>query len=169
MAGITSYFAPRDTKKSVREAIVGLRTQLSIIDKAEAHLHRKVALELTTAKANAVSNKPLATACLKRKRAGEAQLEQLRGSVASGEIEQEIADLISNSSGIDVAGDEELMDELRALEDELLSERLAGAEHVPIHTPDAGGSPSTEYRRPVADRDPEVDEELRQLQAEMAM
>ncbi|KAJ7129741.1 Snf7-domain-containing protein [Mycena epipterygia] len=186
MAGIMSYFGRRDTKQSAREAIVGLRQQLQMIEKKEDHLQKKIDQELKIAKANAVSNKPLATSALKRKRANETQLEQLRGQqmqlemqvntlesanlnaetmaamkkaadvlqqIHSGmsvakvdetmaaiteqrEVANEITELISNPAGADTLGDAELMDELRALEDEALTERLIGAEHVPIHIPE---------------------------------
>ncbi|KAJ7283703.1 vacuolar-sorting protein SNF7 [Mycena rebaudengoi] len=79
MAGIMSYFGRRDTKQSTRDAIVGLRQQLQMIEKKEDHLQKKIDQELKIAKANAISNKPLATSALKRKRANETQLEQLRG------------------------------------------------------------------------------------------
>ncbi|KAJ6539292.1 Snf7-domain-containing protein [Mycena capillaripes] len=216
MASIMSYFGRRDTKQSAREAIVGLRQQLQMIEKKEEHLQKKIDQELKIAKANAVSNKPLATSALKRKRANETQLEQLRGQqmqlemqvntlesanlnaetmaamkkatqvlseIHSGmtvakvdetmaqiteqrEVANEITELISNPTGIDTLGDEELQAELAALEDEALTDRLMGADHVPITMPEGAVR---------ADRQPtmvtEDDEEaaLRQLQAEMAM
>lgn len=58
MASIMSYFGRRDTKQSAREAIVGLRQQLQMIEKKEDHLQKKIDQELKIAKANAVSNKP---------------------------------------------------------------------------------------------------------------
>ncbi|KAJ7095328.1 vacuolar-sorting protein SNF7 [Mycena belliarum] len=216
MAGIMSYFGRRDTKQSAREAIVGLRQQLQMIEKKEDHLQKKIEQELKIAKANAVSNKPLATSALKRKRANETQLEQLRGQqlqlemqvntlesanlnaetmaamkkaaevlqqIHSGmsvakvdetmaaiteqrEVANEITELISNPAGMDPIGDDELLNELHELEDEVLSERLAGADHVPIHMPD-GASRAAE--RPVAVTEDDEEAALRQLQAEMAM
>ncbi|KAJ7150371.1 vacuolar-sorting protein SNF7 [Mycena filopes] len=79
MANLMNYFARRPTKESVRDAIVGLRQQLHLLEKKEAHFQKKADLELATARANAVANKPLATAALKRKRTCETQLEALRG------------------------------------------------------------------------------------------
>ncbi|KAJ6599116.1 vacuolar-sorting protein SNF7 [Mycena vulgaris] len=216
MAGIMSYFGRRDTKQSAREAIVGLRQQLQMIEKKEDHLQKKIDQELKIAKANAVSNKPLATSALKRKRANETQLEQLRGqqmqlemqintlesanlnaetmsamkkaaevlqkinlgmSVAKvdetmaaiteqREVANEITELISNPTGIDTLGDSELLDELHALEDEVLTERLAGADHVPIHMPE-GAVRANPQPALVTEDDEEA--ALRQLQAEMAM
>ncbi|KAJ7667970.1 vacuolar-sorting protein SNF7 [Mycena polygramma] len=212
MAGIMSYFGRRDTKQSAREAIVGLRQQLQMIEKKEEHLQKKIDQELKIAKANAVSNKPLATSALKRKRANETQLEQLRGQqmqlemqvntlesanlnaetmaamkkaaqvladIHSGmsvakvdetmaqiteqrEVANEITELISNPTGVDTLGDEELQAELNALEDEALTDRLMGADHVPIHMPEGA------VRQPAVAEDDE-EAALRQLQAEMAM
>ncbi|KAF7352835.1 Vacuolar sorting protein [Mycena venus] len=213
MASIMSYFGRRDTKQSAREAIVGLRQQLQMIEKKEEHLQKKIDQELKIAKANAVSNKPLATSALKRKRANETQLEQLRGqqmqlemqvntlesanlnketmdamkkaaqvlsdihagmSVAKvdqtmAEIQEqravadEITELISNPTGVDVADQEELEAELAALEDEVLETRLMGADHVPVHAP---GPVATQ---PTAVTEDDEEAALRQLQAEMAM
>jgi charged multivesicular body protein 4 len=58
MASFMSYFTGRrDPKQTARDAIVSLREQLMMIEKKEEHLHRQIAQDLTTAKANAVSNK----------------------------------------------------------------------------------------------------------------
>jgi len=214
MAGIMSYFGRRDTQQSAREAIVVLRQQLQMIEKKEEHLQKKIDQDLKIAKANAVSNKPLATSALKRKRFNETQLEQLRGqqmqlemqvntlesanlnketmdamrkaaqaladihsgmSVAKvdqtmAEIQEqravadEITELISNPVGVDMGDQEELEAQLAALEDEALTDRLMGADHVPIHVP-AGAVPAT--RQPAVAEDDE-EAALRQLQAEMA-
>ncbi|KAF7355268.1 Vacuolar sorting protein [Mycena sanguinolenta] len=213
MAGIMSYFGRRDTKQSAREAIVVLRQQLQMIEKKEEHLQKKIDQDLKIAKANAVSNKPLATSALKRKRFNETQLEQLRGqqmqlemqvntlesanlnketmdamkkaaqaladihsgmSVAKvdqtmAEIQEqravadEITELISNPVGVDMGDQEELEAQLAALEDEALTDRLMGADHVPIHVP-AGAVPAA--KQAVTEDDEEA--ALRQLQAEMA-
>ncbi|KAJ7179200.1 vacuolar-sorting protein SNF7 [Mycena filopes] len=215
MASFMSYFGRRDTKQSAREAIVGLRQQLQMIEKKEEHLQKKVDQELKIAKANAVSNKPLATAALKRKRANETQLEQLRGQqmqlemqvntlesanlnaetmaamkkaaevlqqIHSGmsvakvdetmaqiteqrEVANEITELISNPMGADMAGDAELEAELSALEDEVLTDRLMGADHVPVHVPEG----ARVERQPAMVTEDDEEAALRQLQAEMAM
>ncbi|KAF7332147.1 Vacuolar sorting protein [Mycena kentingensis (nom. inval.)] len=230
MASFMSYFTGRrDTKQSARDAIVGLRQQLQLIEKKEEHLQKKVEQELKVAKANAVSNKPLATAALKRKRAHETQLEQLRGqqmqlemqvntlesanlnaetmaamkkasevlqqihgnmSVTKvdetmaaineqREVANEITELISNPLGTDPLADDELAKELAELEDEALTDRLMGADHVPVHVPPGASRSSPALASTMALTDlvgqpaaaVEDDEEamLRQLQAEMAM
>lgn len=83
------------------------------------------------------------------------------------DLTNEISDVISNPVGMGNQIDEdELADELEALEQEQLNERLVGADHVPVHTP---ASPQHEIpaRRRVEEEDDE--EELRKLQAELAM
>jgi len=73
-----SYFgARRDPKQAARDAIVNLRQQLQMIDKKEEHLQKKIDEETKKARANAVSNKTVATAALKRKRMNESELNRL--------------------------------------------------------------------------------------------
>ena len=51
MSGWLSYFAgSRDTKNTARNAIVGLREQLAMLDKKEEHLDKKIEEETTKAK-----------------------------------------------------------------------------------------------------------------------
>ncbi|KAL0070812.1 ESCRT-III subunit protein snf7 [Marasmius tenuissimus] len=79
-------------------------------------------------------------------------------------VADEIADIIRGPLELEDA--DELQDELDGLEQEVLNERLAGAEHVPIHKPDTvRAEPS---RRAVVLED-EEEAELKQLQASMAM
>ncbi|CAK5275574.1 unnamed protein product [Mycena citricolor] len=213
--GIMSYFGRRDTKQSTRAAIVGLREQLQMIEKKEEHLQKKIDQELKIAKLNAVSNKALATAALKRKRVNETQLDQLRGQqlqlemqvntlesanlnvetmaamkkaadvlqqIHSGmsvnkvdeimaqiaeqnEIARDVTEVISNPTHLDQMPEDELEAELSALEDQVLTERLAGAEHVPLHTPEG----ANRVRSPPVAAEDDEEEALRQLQAEMAM
>ncbi|KAG5646597.1 ESCRT-III subunit protein snf7 [Asterophora parasitica] len=81
MASFMSYFgARRDPKQSARDAIVTLRQQLQMIEKKEEYLQKKIDDELKKAKANAVSNKAVATAALKRKKASELELDRLAGT-----------------------------------------------------------------------------------------
>lgn len=47
----------KDSRESARDAIVGLRQQLLMLEKKEEHLQKKVDEELARAKANATSNK----------------------------------------------------------------------------------------------------------------
>ncbi|KAI6003944.1 hypothetical protein EDD15DRAFT_2221440 [Pisolithus albus] len=58
MSSFMSYFGGRrDNKQAARDAIVGLRQQLQMIEKKEEYLQKKIDEELKKAKANAVSNK----------------------------------------------------------------------------------------------------------------
>jgi len=80
MSGLMSYFGGRrDTKQAARDAIVGLRQQLQMIEKKEEYLQKKIDEELKKAKANAVSNKAAATQALRRKKASEADMDRLAG------------------------------------------------------------------------------------------
>jgi len=81
MAGFMSYFGARkDPKQAARDAIVNLRQQLQMIDKKEEYLQKKIEEETKKARANAVSNKTVATAALKRKKMNEIELNRLGDS-----------------------------------------------------------------------------------------
>ncbi|KAG1907258.1 Snf7-domain-containing protein [Suillus fuscotomentosus] len=195
MAGIMSYFGGRrDTKQAARDAIVGLRQQLQMIEKKEEHLQKKIDEELKKAKANAVSNKAVATQALRRKKASESEMDRLAGQrlqlelqintlesanlnaetmaamkkasdvlasihgnmtmdkvdstmskiTEQREIATEIAEALSYPTGTE-ADEDDLKAELAELEQETLDERLAGAEHVPLHIP--AGARRVEERR----------------------
>jgi len=78
MASFMSYFGGRrDPRQAARDAIVSLRQQLQMIDKKEEHLQKKIEEETKKARANAVSNKTVATAALKRKKMNEVELNRL--------------------------------------------------------------------------------------------
>jgi len=73
-----SYFGGRrDPKVAARDAIVNLRQQLQMIDKKEEHLQKKIEDETKKARANAVSNRTVATAALKRRKMNEVELNRL--------------------------------------------------------------------------------------------
>ncbi|KAI0065884.1 Snf7-domain-containing protein [Artomyces pyxidatus] len=81
MASLMSYFGGRrDTKQTAREAIVGLREQLLMIEKKEEHKQRQINDETRIARENAVSNKTAATAALRRRKIHEADLQRLAGT-----------------------------------------------------------------------------------------
>ncbi|KAG8781197.1 ESCRT-III subunit protein snf7 [Serendipita sp. 411] len=218
MSGWISYFTgARDTKATTRQAIVGIREQLAMLDKKEEYLTKKIEEELKKAKTNAITNKAVATAALRRKKTYEQQLDQLsgtrltleaqanaiesanmnaetmvamkRGAGALKEIHEqlnidkvdkvmdeireqmehtkEVADAISNPLNVGVEIDTEELDaELAELEQEVLDAKLAGASHVPVHTP-AGPSKVAERRQVAAEDDEEA--QLRELQASLAM
>jgi len=81
MASFMSYFGARkDPKQAARDAIVNLRQQLQMIDKKEEYLQKKIEEETKKARANAVSNKTVATAALKRRKMNEIELNRLGDS-----------------------------------------------------------------------------------------
>ncbi|WWC68654.1 vacuolar-sorting protein SNF7 [Kwoniella pini CBS 10737] len=222
MSGWMSWFAgKKNTTEGARDAIVGLRQQLLMLEKKEEHLNKKIEEEMKKAKGNATSNKRLAMAALRQKKAHENELDRIAGTrltletqvnaiesanlnaetmvamkkgadalkgihsnlTAEGvdatmdkireqmDLTNEISDAISNPVGMGIVLDEDdLKDELEALEQEQLDDRLAGADRVPSHIPT---SPIGQTAGPsrVAAQAEEDDEEaqLRQLQAELAM
>ena len=59
MSGLWSYFgggAAQKRKEAPREAILGLRTQLDMLQKREKHLDNQIQDQLATAKKNATSH-----------------------------------------------------------------------------------------------------------------
>ncbi|WRT65677.1 vacuolar-sorting protein SNF7 [Kwoniella shivajii] len=222
MSGWMSWFAgKKDTREGARDAIVGLRQQLLMLEKKEEHLNKKIEEEMKKAKANATSNKRLAMAALRQKKAHENELDRIAGTrltletqvnaiesanlnaetmvamkkgadalkgihsnlTAEGvdatmdkireqmDLTNEISDAISNPVGMGIVLDEDdLKEELDALEQEQLDDRLAGADRVPSHIP-ASPVGQTAGRVTAQAQAEEDDEEaqLRQLQAELAM
>lgn len=84
------------------------------------------------------------------------------------DLTNEISDAISNPVGIvNNIDEDELEAELEALEQEELDDRLKGADHVPLHTPASPVGATRERTHAVEEDDEE--EQLRQLQAELAM
>jgi charged multivesicular body protein 4 len=64
MSGWMSYFTGRkDSRESARDAIVGLRQQLLMLEKKEEHLGKKIEEELKKARTNATSNKRCEWCC----------------------------------------------------------------------------------------------------------
>jgi len=76
-----SYFSgKKDTRESARDAIVGLRQQLLLLEKKEEFLQKKIDDEEKKARANATSNKRLALAALRQKKAHENELDRIAGT-----------------------------------------------------------------------------------------
>ncbi|KAI9632609.1 putative late endosome to vacuole transport-related protein [Dioszegia hungarica] len=82
MSGWMSYFtgSRRNTQEGARDAIVGLRQQLLMLEKKEEHLNKKIDDEMKKARANASTNKRLATAALRQKKAHENELDRIAGT-----------------------------------------------------------------------------------------
>jgi len=213
MAGFMSFFGGRrDSKQSARDAIVSMRQQLQMIEKKEDHLQKKIDEELKKAKANAVSNKAVATQALRRKKQSEAEMDRLNGqrlqleqqintlesanlNLETMQVMKKASDVLENIHGhmklndvdatmariaeqreianevaeaisapIDLVDEDDIKDELAELEQAQLDERLAGAEHVPVHIP----SGAREAPRQIVVEDDE-EAQLKDLQAALAM
>ncbi|CAO1617452.1 unnamed protein product [Sympodiomycopsis kandeliae] len=81
MSSWTSWLVgKRDNTHAAREAIVGLRGQLLMLDKKEEHLNRKIADETKKAKANVTTNKRVAQAALRQKKVYENELDRIAGT-----------------------------------------------------------------------------------------
>jgi len=94
MSGFMSYFGGRrDPKQAARDAIVELRQQLQMLEKKEEYLERKIQEEHNKAKANAATNKSVATAALKRKKILETDRDRLNGT--RFQLEQQVTTLES--------------------------------------------------------------------------
>jgi len=207
-------------KKSLpKDAILKLRSTLEMLSKREKHLQNQMDEQDAIARKNVTTNKGVAKAALRRKKAFEQQLEQTSASMMTVEqeissietaninaetlsalrnsqkaiknihgdltldkvdqtmedlreqrlISQEIAEALTqgNNTGID---EDELDEELAELQQEELDQKMLKTGSVPVadqvHRLPAVAS--GEIRRPQAEEDDE-EEELRRLQAEMAM
>ncbi|KAE8244862.1 hypothetical protein A4X13_0g6200 [Tilletia indica] len=81
MSGWSSWLTgKRETKHAPREAIVGLRSQLIMLEKQEDHLTKKIEDETRKAKAAISTNKQAAQAALRRKKQYEGQLDKIYGT-----------------------------------------------------------------------------------------
>ncbi|KAH9966033.1 vacuolar-sorting protein SNF7 [Russula dissimulans] len=84
------------------------------------------------------------------------------------EFANEVSEAISNPLNSMDLDDDALMAALEELEQEQLDERLAGAEHVPVHA--LAGPSRTEVRSPVAVAQEDDEEaQIRELQASLTM
>ncbi|PWN21582.1 Snf7-domain-containing protein [Microstroma glucosiphilum] len=70
----------RENTHAARDAIVGLRSQLLMLEKKEEHLNKKIADEMKKAKANVTTNKRVAQAALRQKKAYENELDRIAGT-----------------------------------------------------------------------------------------
>ncbi|GAA6004030.1 uncharacterized protein JCM10292_005845 [Rhodotorula paludigena] len=95
----------------------------------------------------------------------DATMDEVRNQL---ELTNEISQAISDPAGMGIDVDDmELADELAELEQEELNKKLAGAEAAPIHSPSAA-VPAAQTPAQRIEED-EEEEELRQLQAQLAM
>jgi len=81
------------------------------------------------------------------------------------EFANDVAELISNPTFSSLEDEDELKQQLSELEQDVLNERLMGADHVPVHLP-ATRVPTA---APVTAEEDDEETQLRELQAALAM
>ncbi|KAI1332821.1 vacuolar-sorting protein SNF7 [Xylariaceae sp. FL0255] len=221
MSGVWGWFggaAAQKKKDTPKNAILGLRTQLEMLQKREKHLMNQMDEQDAIARKNVNSNKNAAKAALRRKKAHEHSLDQTISQIGTLEqqinaiesaninretlaamqragdamkqihgkltvdkvdetmdalreqnaLSEEIVNAITSNSIGEPVDEGELEDELEAMQQEELDQKMLGSGPVPVSAP-----PETQHRLPaVATAELHEDEEeaeLRKLQAEMAM
>jgi len=155
-------------KDSTKNAILGLRSTLEMLSKREKHLQNQMDEQDTIARKHVNSNKSLAKAALRRKKAFEHQLEQTSaqmmtvereiGSIESANINKETLDAMRNASkaiqnihgGLTVDQVDQTMEDLR--EQHAVGEEIAEA--------------LTQGAQTSGVDEDELDEELAELQQE---
>lgn len=155
-------------KDSTKNAILGLRSTLEMLSKREKHLQNQMDEQDAIARKNVSTNKGVAKAALRRKKAFEHQLEQTSaqmmtvereiGSIESANINKETLDAMKNASnaikqihgGLTVDQVDQTMEDLR-------EQHAVGEEIAEALTQGAGTMG--------VDED-ELDEELAELQQE---
>jgi len=226
MSGVWGWFGGQSSQKrkdTPKNAILGLRSQLEMLQKRERHLQNQMDEQDAIARKNVTSNKNAARAALRRKkqhehtlgqttdqistleqqiysieaaninretlaameRAGEAMqqihgklnidkvdetMEKLREQHALGE---EIASAITSAPIGEAIDETELDDELAELEQEQLDNKMLKTGTVPvsdeIHRLPAAANGEIKGKAPAHAEEEDEEEELRKLQAEMAM
>jgi charged multivesicular body protein 4 len=226
MSGVWGWFGGQSAQKrkdTPKNAILGLRSQLEMLQKRERHLQNQMDEQDTIARKNVSTNKNAARAALRRKkqhehtldqtvaqistleqqiysieaaninretlaameRAGEAMqqihgklnidkvdetMEKLREQHALGE---EIASAITNAPIGEAVDEGELDDELAELEQEQLDNKMLKTGTVPvsdeIHRLPAAANGEIKGKASAHTEEEDEEEELRKLQAEMAM
>lgn len=130
-------------KDAPKNAILGLRQQLEMLQKREKHLENQMAEQDALARKNVTTNKNVAKSALRRKKGYEHSLEQTSNqiiqleqqiySIESANINQETLNAMKNAgqamkqihSGLTIDKVDETLDELR--EQQALSEEIASA------------------------------------------
>ncbi|KAI1816339.1 vacuolar-sorting protein SNF7 [Poronia punctata] len=223
MSGVWGWFGGGAAKKrdTPKNAILGLRTQLEMLQKRERHLHNQMEEQDAIARKNVNTNKNAAKAALRRKKvhehslsqtlasietleqqinaiesaninketlaamqkAGEA-MKQIHGKLTVDKVDQVMDDLreqtelseeivsVINSGNLagEILDENELEDELEALQQEQLDKKMLESGTVPVsptvpRLPNVANSDLKSH----AQTEDDEEEELRKLQAEMAM
>lgn len=222
MSGVWGWFGGQggqQKKDAPKNAILGLRSQLDMLQKRERHLQNQIDEQDALARKNVNTNKNAARAALKRKKQHEHTLDQTTGQMATLEqhilaieaaninretllaieraskamadihgkldinkvdetmdkvreqhaLGEEIAQAITSAPMGEAVDEAELDDELAELEQEQLDNRMLKTGTVPV-SDEIQKLPAVvngEIKGKPAEEDEE--EELRKLQAEMAM
>jgi len=224
MSGVWGWFGGQSGQKkkdSPKNAILGLRSQLEMLQKRERHLQNQMDEQDAIARKNVSTNKNVAKAALRRKKQHEHSLEQTTAQIATLEqqiysieaaninretlaamerageamqtihgrlnidrvdeameklreqhaLGEEIANAITSAPIGESIDEGDLEDELDRLEQEQLADKMLNTGNVPVsdeiqRLPAAANG---EIKgKPLLEEDDE-EEELRKLQAEMAM
>ncbi|EPE05496.1 vacuolar-sorting protein snf7 [Ophiostoma piceae UAMH 11346] len=223
MSGVWGWFgggAAQKKKDTPKNAILGLRAQLDMLQKREAHLQTQIDQQDAIARKNVTTNKNAAKAALRRKKAHEHSLEQTQAQIGTleqqvnaiesaninretlaameraasamktihggltpekvdetmeriqeqNQLSEEIVNAITANPIGEAIDDADLEDELEQLQQEQLDEKMLQTGAVPVsdavHRLPAAANGELKAA-PVEEDDEE--EELRKLQAEMAM
>lgn len=225
MSGIWGWFGgggSQRTNNAPKNAILGLRAQLDMLQKREAHLMNQINEQDAIARKNVNTNKNAAKTALKRKKANEHALEQTLGQISTLEqqinaiesaninretlkamekasdamkqihgkltvekvdetmeklreqnaLSDEIVEAMNSVAVGNQVDEDELEDELEQMQQEQLDEQMTKTGTVPvsdaIHKLPAAANGPLKGKAPAVEEDDE-EEELRKLQAEMAM
>ncbi|CAK7209582.1 ESCRT-III subunit protein snf7 [Sporothrix bragantina] len=213
--------AAQKKKDTPKNAILGLRSQLEMLQKREQHLQAQIDQQDAVARKNVTTNKAAAKTALRRKKAHEHSLEQTQAQIGTleqqvnaiesaninretlaameraatamkqihggltpekvdetmeriheqNQLSEEIVNAITSNPIGDPLDEDELDEELEALQQEALDEKMLNTGSVPVadavhQLPTAANGELK--AAPVVEEDDE-EAELRKLQAEMAM
>lgn len=226
MSGIWSWFGGQSAQKrkdAPKNAILGLRSQLEMLQKRERHLQNQMDEQDTIARKNATTNKTAAKSALRRKKQFEHSLEQTTAQVATLEqqiysieaaninretlaamerageamqqihgklnidkvdetmeklreqhaLGEEIAQAITSAPIGEPIDEAEIEDELAELEQEQLDNKMLGTGTIPVsdhvHKLPVASNFELKGKSHAQIEEDDEEEELRKLQAEMAM
>ncbi|OBT88062.1 charged multivesicular body protein 4 [Pseudogymnoascus sp. 03VT05] len=226
MSGMWGWFggqSAQSRKDTPKNAILGLRSQLEMLQKRERHLQTQMDEQDGIARRSIATNKNAARAALKRKKQHEHTLDQTLAQISTLEqqiysieaaninretlaamekagqamkqihgklnidvvdqtmedlreqhaLGEEIANAITNTPLGETIDETQLDDELAEMEQEQLDDKMLKTGTVPvsdeIHRLPAAVNGELKNKQPARQEEDDEEEELRKLQAEMAM